>query len=234
MIDSITASYAAEGQPVPNPAMLPPGAFPPPFGLPGMMPFWTCKASTGSEKLTTWPTATQAKCHLPSASHPPEPQAHQACHHVSPTISPRPRTTEGKHTTNTPLRQQQSPVPTARPPSHLPSPLTTTSAPRLKEASRHPQCPTCTQTEETWPRPPVASRHRTSLFRRPALQVHSLHLCRDTQDPRTRQSQPAHAAVTGTRHLRRTVPRLAGISGGGSGALVFSQREDEALFHTGL
>lgn len=37
VIDSITASYAAEGQPMPNPAMLPPGAFPPPFGLPGTM-----------------------------------------------------------------------------------------------------------------------------------------------------------------------------------------------------
>lgn len=36
VIDSITSSYAAEGQPVPNPAMVPPGAFPPPFGFPGM------------------------------------------------------------------------------------------------------------------------------------------------------------------------------------------------------
>ncbi|KAJ6135364.1 zf-U1-domain-containing protein [Penicillium capsulatum] len=35
VIDSITSSYAAEGQPVPNPAMVPPGAFPPPFGFPG-------------------------------------------------------------------------------------------------------------------------------------------------------------------------------------------------------
>ena len=35
VIDSITSSYAAEGQAVPNPAMVPPGAFPPPFGLPG-------------------------------------------------------------------------------------------------------------------------------------------------------------------------------------------------------
>ncbi|KAJ5744397.1 hypothetical protein N7533_009267 [Penicillium manginii] len=34
VIDSITASYAAEGQPLPNPAMAP-GAFPPPFGFPG-------------------------------------------------------------------------------------------------------------------------------------------------------------------------------------------------------
>ncbi|CAI7660460.1 unnamed protein product [Penicillium pancosmium] len=34
VIDSITASYAAEGQPLPNPAMVP-GAFPPPFGFPG-------------------------------------------------------------------------------------------------------------------------------------------------------------------------------------------------------
>jgi U1 small nuclear ribonucleoprotein C len=36
VIDSITSSYAAEGQAVPNPAMAPPGAFPPPFGFPGM------------------------------------------------------------------------------------------------------------------------------------------------------------------------------------------------------
>ncbi|KAJ5295943.1 hypothetical protein N7508_010764 [Penicillium antarcticum] len=35
VIDSITSSYAAEGQPLPNPAMAP-GAFPPPFGFPGM------------------------------------------------------------------------------------------------------------------------------------------------------------------------------------------------------
>ncbi|KAF7122199.1 hypothetical protein CNMCM5793_000156 [Aspergillus hiratsukae] len=35
VIDSITSSYAAEGQAVPNPAMVPPGAFPPPFGFPG-------------------------------------------------------------------------------------------------------------------------------------------------------------------------------------------------------
>jgi U1 small nuclear ribonucleoprotein C len=35
VIDSITSSYAAEGQAVPNPAMAPPGAFPPPFGFPG-------------------------------------------------------------------------------------------------------------------------------------------------------------------------------------------------------
>ncbi|KAJ5086802.1 hypothetical protein NUU61_008109 [Penicillium alfredii] len=35
VIDSITSSYAAEGQPLPNPAMVPPGAFPPPFGFPG-------------------------------------------------------------------------------------------------------------------------------------------------------------------------------------------------------
>jgi U1 small nuclear ribonucleoprotein C len=35
VIDSITSSYAAEGQPLPNPAMVP-GAFPPPFGFPGM------------------------------------------------------------------------------------------------------------------------------------------------------------------------------------------------------
>ncbi|KAJ6068663.1 hypothetical protein N7499_010550 [Penicillium canescens] len=34
VIDSITSSYAAEGQPLPNPAMVP-GAFPPPFGFPG-------------------------------------------------------------------------------------------------------------------------------------------------------------------------------------------------------
>ncbi|KAJ5779631.1 hypothetical protein N7457_007351 [Penicillium paradoxum] len=33
VIDSITSSYAAEGQQVPN--MMPPGAFPPPFGFPG-------------------------------------------------------------------------------------------------------------------------------------------------------------------------------------------------------
>ncbi|KAJ5574741.1 hypothetical protein N7450_008640 [Penicillium hetheringtonii] len=38
VIDSITASYAAEGQPLPNPAMAPPGAFPPPFGFPGQGP----------------------------------------------------------------------------------------------------------------------------------------------------------------------------------------------------
>ncbi|KAJ5777899.1 hypothetical protein N7520_001145 [Penicillium odoratum] len=37
VIDSITSSYAAEGQPLPNPAMVP-GAFPPPFGFPGMLP----------------------------------------------------------------------------------------------------------------------------------------------------------------------------------------------------
>lgn len=37
MIDSITSSYAAEGQAVPNPAMVPPGAFPPPFGFPGKL-----------------------------------------------------------------------------------------------------------------------------------------------------------------------------------------------------
>jgi U1 small nuclear ribonucleoprotein C len=35
VIDSITSSYAAEGQAVPNPAMVPPGAFPPPFPFPG-------------------------------------------------------------------------------------------------------------------------------------------------------------------------------------------------------
>ncbi|KAJ6126800.1 hypothetical protein N7523_002412 [Penicillium sp. IBT 18751x] len=35
VIDSITSSYAAEGQPLPNPAMVP-GAFPPPFGFPGL------------------------------------------------------------------------------------------------------------------------------------------------------------------------------------------------------
>ncbi|GAA81987.1 hypothetical protein AKAW_00102 [Aspergillus luchuensis IFO 4308] len=35
VIDSITSSYAAEGQAVPNPAMAPPGAYPPPFGFPG-------------------------------------------------------------------------------------------------------------------------------------------------------------------------------------------------------
>ncbi|KAJ5125447.1 hypothetical protein N7526_007624 [Penicillium atrosanguineum] len=35
VIDSITSSYAAEGQPLPNPAMVP-GAFPPPFGFPGV------------------------------------------------------------------------------------------------------------------------------------------------------------------------------------------------------
>ncbi|GLI76555.1 U1 small nuclear ribonucleoprotein C [Penicillium ochrochloron] len=34
VIDSITSSYAAEGKAVPNPAMVPPGAFPPPFGFP--------------------------------------------------------------------------------------------------------------------------------------------------------------------------------------------------------
>ncbi|KAL4935008.1 U1 zinc finger-domain-containing protein [Aspergillus oleicola] len=33
VIDSITNSYAAEGQAVPNPAMAPPGAFPPPFAF---------------------------------------------------------------------------------------------------------------------------------------------------------------------------------------------------------
>ncbi|PWY88524.1 hypothetical protein BO70DRAFT_184253 [Aspergillus heteromorphus CBS 117.55] len=39
VIDSITSSYAAEGQAVPNPAMVPPGAFPPPpFGFPGQLP----------------------------------------------------------------------------------------------------------------------------------------------------------------------------------------------------
>lgn len=38
VIDSITSSYAAEGQPVPNPAMVPPGAFPPPLGFPGTFP----------------------------------------------------------------------------------------------------------------------------------------------------------------------------------------------------
>ncbi|KAJ5606341.1 hypothetical protein N7510_009122 [Penicillium lagena] len=37
VIDSITSSYAAEGQLPPNPALAPPGAFPPPFGFPGMM-----------------------------------------------------------------------------------------------------------------------------------------------------------------------------------------------------
>lgn len=37
VIDSITSSYAAEGQAVPNPAMVPPGAFPPPFGFPGKL-----------------------------------------------------------------------------------------------------------------------------------------------------------------------------------------------------
>ncbi|KKK21600.1 U1 small nuclear ribonucleoprotein [Aspergillus ochraceoroseus] len=36
VIDSITSSYAAEGQAVPNPAMAPPGAYPPPFGFPGL------------------------------------------------------------------------------------------------------------------------------------------------------------------------------------------------------
>jgi hypothetical protein len=35
VIDSITSSYAAEGQPLPNPAMVP-GAFLPPFGFPGL------------------------------------------------------------------------------------------------------------------------------------------------------------------------------------------------------
>ncbi|KAJ5482840.1 U1 small nuclear ribonucleoprotein C [Penicillium diatomitis] len=36
VIDSITSSYAAEGKAVPNPAMVPPGALPPPpFGFPG-------------------------------------------------------------------------------------------------------------------------------------------------------------------------------------------------------
>lgn len=35
VIDSITSSYAAEGQAVPNPAMVPPSAYPPPFGFPG-------------------------------------------------------------------------------------------------------------------------------------------------------------------------------------------------------
>lgn len=35
VIDSITSSYAAEGQTLPNPAMVP-GAFPPPYGIPGM------------------------------------------------------------------------------------------------------------------------------------------------------------------------------------------------------
>ncbi|KAI9039917.1 putative U1 snRNP complex component Yhc1 [Aspergillus affinis] len=43
VIDSITSSYAAEGQAVPNPAMAPPGAFPPPPfafppGRPGQFP----------------------------------------------------------------------------------------------------------------------------------------------------------------------------------------------------
>lgn len=33
VIDSITSSYAAEGQQAPN--MMAPGAFPPPFGFPG-------------------------------------------------------------------------------------------------------------------------------------------------------------------------------------------------------
>ncbi|KAJ5203270.1 hypothetical protein N7449_005349 [Penicillium cf. viridicatum] len=36
VIDSITSSYAAEGQQAPN--MMAPGAFPPPFGFPGMPP----------------------------------------------------------------------------------------------------------------------------------------------------------------------------------------------------
>ncbi|KAJ6149190.1 hypothetical protein N7471_000389 [Penicillium samsonianum] len=36
VIDSITSSYAAEGQQAPN--MMPPGAFPPPFGFPAGMP----------------------------------------------------------------------------------------------------------------------------------------------------------------------------------------------------
>lgn len=37
VIDSITSSYAAEGKAVPNPAMVPPGALPPPpFGFPGL------------------------------------------------------------------------------------------------------------------------------------------------------------------------------------------------------
>lgn len=37
VIDSITSSYAAEGQALPHPAMPPgaPGAYPPPFGYPG-------------------------------------------------------------------------------------------------------------------------------------------------------------------------------------------------------
>ncbi|KAL4950139.1 hypothetical protein BDW69DRAFT_62204 [Aspergillus filifer] len=38
VIDSITNSYAAEGQAVPNPAMAPPGAFPPPFAFGGQFP----------------------------------------------------------------------------------------------------------------------------------------------------------------------------------------------------
>lgn len=90
VIDSITASYAAEGQPMPNPAMLPPGAFPPPFGLPGTMLPSNRHAYTSS--TNNWPSATQAKCHpLHSVSRLPELQAHQACHHVSPTSPRRPQ-----------------------------------------------------------------------------------------------------------------------------------------------
>ncbi|KAJ5976096.1 hypothetical protein N7481_009803 [Penicillium waksmanii] len=51
VIDSITASYAAEGQPLPNPAMVP-GAFPPPFGFPGT-PIFHISQQPQQTSLTT-------------------------------------------------------------------------------------------------------------------------------------------------------------------------------------
>ncbi|BCR96018.1 putative U1 snRNP complex component Yhc1 [Aspergillus luchuensis] len=63
VIDSITSSYAAEGQAVPNPAMAPPGAYPPPFGFPGMSRFATyyipCTTTTSINKLTPSPQVDQ-------------------------------------------------------------------------------------------------------------------------------------------------------------------------------
>ncbi|RAH46003.1 putative U1 snRNP complex component Yhc1 [Aspergillus brunneoviolaceus CBS 621.78] len=51
VIDSITSSYAAEGQAVPNPAMVPPGAYPPPFGFPGMFRNVYTNAPNETERL---------------------------------------------------------------------------------------------------------------------------------------------------------------------------------------
>jgi U1 small nuclear ribonucleoprotein C len=61
VIDSITSSYAAEGQAVPNPAMAPPGAYPP-FGFPG--PFRNlCSPAAASH--------TQRKANLQPGQFPP-------------------------------------------------------------------------------------------------------------------------------------------------------------------